>query len=456
MKNIRSQFLFALVACMSFLTSYGQGNEKLSDAVDDRKMEWFADAKLGIFIHWGIYAVKGIDESWSFYNGKIAHKDYMKQLEGFTAGKYDPASWAALIKESGAQYAVLTSRHHDGVALWDSKQGVNTVKDTPAKRDLVTPFAAALRDNDIKVGMYYSLSNWSHNDYDEFTREEKRYDIKEEPKRWERYKKYMFGQIGEIAENFNPDLWWFDGDWEHSAEEWEAPRIRELLLKKNPNTIINSRLQGYGDYSTPEQGTPIFNPPAEYWELCLTMNGSWGYQPLDTAYKTPYEVIRIFADMISMGGNLLLDIGPKANGEIPGEQVHILKELGKWLKKHKEAVYATRKGIDLHYFYGPTTLSKDRKTLYLFVPGSPQKELVLKGIKNKITSVSVVGTGEKLEFNTKGAIDWAKYPGISYIKVPNRVIDPYMTVLKVTLDSPLELFNKYGPQKEGDKQEESH
>ncbi|MBC9798150.1 alpha-L-fucosidase [Sinomicrobium weinanense] len=445
-------YLLALSFCVLSVMGYGQGNEKLSDAVDERKMEWFADAKLGIFIHWGIYAVNGIDESWSFYNDKISHKDYMKQLRGFTADKYDPEYWADLIKESGAQYAVLTSRHHDGVALWNSKQGgVNTIKDTPAKRDLVTPFVNAIKARDIKVGMYYSLSNWSHKDYNEFTREEKRYDIKKEPRRWERYKKYMFGQIREVAENFNPDLWWFDGDWEHSAEEWEAPKVRELLLKNNPNTIINSRLQGHGDYSTPEQGTPIFNPPAKYWELCLTMNGSWGYQPLDTEYKTPYEVVRIFVDMVSMGGNLLLDIGPKANGEIPEEQVHILKELGQWLNKHKEAIYATRKGIDLHYFYGPTTLSKDRKTLYLFVPGTSENELVLKGVKNKINSVSVVGSGEQLDFYTKGAIDWAKYPGIAYIKVPENVIDTYMTVLKVELDSPLELFNKYGPKVEEEK-----
>ncbi|MGS2763298.1 alpha-L-fucosidase [Sinomicrobium sp. M5D2P9] len=441
--------LLLLPLCLLAVLSYGQGNEKLSDSVDERKMEWFADAKLGIFVHWGIYAVNGIDESWSFYNGKIGHEDYMKQLRGFTAKNYAPEYWAKLIRESGAQYAVLTSRHHDGVALWDSKQGgTTTVKDTPAKRDLVTPFVNALRTNGLKVGMYYSLSNWSHKDYNEFTREEKRYDIQKEPKRWERYKKYMFGQIEELSATFNPDLWWFDGDWEHSAEEWEALEIRKQLLDKNPNTIINSRLQGYGDYSTPEQGVPVFNPPAKYWELCLTMNGSWGYQPLDTEYKTPYEVIRIFSDMISMGGNLLLDIGPKADGEIPAEQIHILKELGKWTSKHKEAIYGTRKGIDLHYFYGPTTLSKDRETLYLFVPGTSQNELVLKGIKNKITSVSVVGSGEKLEHYTRGAIDWAHYPGISYVKMPREVADTYMTVLKVSLDSPLELFSKYGPQEE--------
>ncbi|RAV28734.1 alpha-L-fucosidase [Sinomicrobium soli] len=439
-----------VLGCMLFaVLVYGQGNEKLSETTNEKKMEWFSDARLGIFIHWGIYAVDGVDESWSFYNDKISHKDYMKQLDGFTANRYDPEYWAELIKKSGAGYAVLTSRHHDGVALWDTgKGGLSVVHDTPAKRELIAPFVSALRKEELKVGMYYSLSNWSHDDYNEFTKEKKRYDIAREPERWERYKEYMFGQIEEIASRFNPDLWWFDGDWEHSAEEWDAAGIRNLLLRYNPETILNSRLQGYGDYSTPEQGVPVFNPPARYWELCLTMNGNWGYQPSDTDYKTPDEIVRIFADMIGMGGNLLLNIGPKASGEIPEEQVAILEEMGRWTGKHAEAVYGTGKGIDLHYFYGPTTLSADRKTLFLFTSGTPANNLVLKGIKNNIREISVVGSGTRLEYHTTGAIDWADYPGITYISLPEEEADPSLTVLKVVLDGEIDLFNKYGPKEE--------
>ncbi|WP_282456991.1 alpha-L-fucosidase [Chitinophaga sedimenti] len=130
------------------------------------KMQWFADAKLGIFIHWGIYAVNGIDESWSFHNRKISHPEYMKQLKGFTAKNYDPQAWADLIKESGARYAVITTKHHDGVALWNTKFGkLDVVKATPAKRDLLTPFFAAIRKNGIKAGAYYSLLDWTNNDY---------------------------------------------------------------------------------------------------------------------------------------------------------------------------------------------------------------------------------------------------------------------------------------------------
>jgi len=175
--------------------------------------------------------LNGIDESWSFYNGYISHDDYMKQLNGFNAINYKPKKWANIIKESGARYAVITSKHHDGVALWDSKYSdLNVVKKTPAGRDLLMPFVKGLRKEKIKVGMYYSLLDWSHPNYPNFTRNEKRYE--NDTIRWEKFVKFNFGQIEEVITNYNPDLVWFDGDWEQSAEKWQAKEIRELLLKK--------------------------------------------------------------------------------------------------------------------------------------------------------------------------------------------------------------------------------
>ncbi|HKK76928.1 MAG TPA: alpha-L-fucosidase [Saprospiraceae bacterium] len=167
----------------------------------DTKMQWFKEAKLGIFIHWGLYAVEGIDESWSFFNGYPSHQDYLKQIDGFTAANYDPEAWAA--------------------------------------QDLVGPFVAALRKKDIKVGLYYSLLDWSYPDY--------------------------------------PNRYWFDGDWEYSAEEWQSESIRTKLLRQIPQVVINSRLNNQGDYATPEQGMP--------------MNDSWGYQSNDHHYKTSDQVI---------------------------------------------------------------------------------------------------------------------------------------------------------------------
>ena len=398
-----------------------------------QRMEWFSNARLGIFIHWGIYAVNGIDESWSFFNGYISHEDYMTQLKGFTAKKYDAVSWAELVKESGAKYAVLTSKHHDGVALWPTK-----CNELHLKKDYIKAFMKALRDEGLKTGLYFSLLDWSHPDYPNFTRKEKRYE--DDSLRWNNFVEFNFCQLEEIITKYNPDLYWFDGDWEQSAERWQAPLIRENILSHNPNAIINSRLQGYGDYATPEQGLPITRPEAEYWELCMTMNDSWGFQHNDLNYKTPNQIIRIFVDCISMGGNLLLDIGPKADGTIAEEQVEILKELGRWNNKHSEAIYGTKAGIPHEYYYGPTALSADKKTLYLFVDGKPNGPLMVKGLKNKLNRIWVLGNGTKLNYDIKMKQYWSEKPGILYIDVPEEVLDPQVTVISILLDGEIDLY----------------
>jgi alpha-L-fucosidase len=450
---------------------------------ENARMNWFKNAKLGIFIHWGIYAVNGIDESWSFYNEYLPYDEYIKQLHSFTAENYDPQAWAKLIKESGAKYAVMTSKHHDGVALWQTDDGIlDVVNMTPAGRDLVGPYCEALRAEGIKVGLYYSLIDWSFIDYPNFTKTQKRYI--EDSVRWGRFTDFNLGQIREISTKFNPDLVWFDGDWEHGAEQWHAAEIRELLLENNPDVIINSRLQGYGDYATPEQGIPVSRPKSEYWELCMTMNDSWGYQQNDKNYKSANLIIRIFADVIGMGGNLLLDIGPKADGTIPEEQVSILQELGAWTSKHSEAIYGTQAGVPKDCYYGPSTLSADSTILYLFVPTnskfqipnskqiqnqeskiqnenhqtskSPNQPIsqspnpptdlpscsptvLIKGVTNKISAIWVVGNGTKLDQITWLKPWWSGNPGLIEISIPEEALDAEMTVIAVLLDGKIAL-----------------
>jgi len=433
-KIMKTKHLFALLLFLAQISTFGQQNT-------NEKMQWFHDAKLGIFVHWGIYAVDGIDESWSFFNEYLSYEDYLKQLNGFTASKYDPATWAKLIAESGAKYAVLTSKHHDGVALWDTKfSELNVVKKTPAARDLITPFCHELRKNNLKVGLYFSLLDWSHPDYPNFTKSQKRYT--DDSLRWSRFVRFNFNQIDELQKKFNPDLIWFDGDWEQSAEKWRAKELREMLLQTNPKIIINSRLAGYGDYATPEQGVPLSKPKDEFWELCMTMNDSWGYQQNDENYKTPNQIIRIFTDCISKGGNLLLDIGPKADGSIDEKQVEILKELGRWTKKHSEAIYATNAGIPADYFSGPSTLSKDSTTLFLFLENKPIGPIAIKGIKNKINRIRVVGNGTKLKWDIKMKQYWSENPGMLYIEVPENVLDEQVTVIAIQLDGPVNIFQE--------------
>jgi len=409
------------------------------------KMHWFEDAKLGIFIHAGIYSVNGIDESWSFHNKKIGYADYMKQLKGFTLSKYDPAGWADLIKESGARYAVITTKHHDGVAMYNTKQSdLNIVKATPANRDMVKPLFDELRKRDIKCGAYFSLIDWSNKFYPGFLKDSSRYDVQNDYDRWNTFRMFFQGQITEIANTLKPDLWWFDGDWEHSAEEWEAEKVRHIILSRNKNAIINGRLQGYGDYTTPEQNFPVTRPPFNWWELCMTINDNWGYQPQDQNWKTPYEIITIFVDAVANGGNLLLDIGPKEDGTIPDQEVNVLKELGAWNKKNGEAIFGTKAGLPAGHFYGASTMSKDSATLYLFVPAKTVGTLMIKGLDNKIEDITVVGNGAKLTPKVVGKISWSKVPGLVYIELPENVQDKYMTVLKVKLDKPVKLYRGEG------------
>jgi alpha-L-fucosidase len=409
------------------------------------KLEWFSNARLGIFIHWGIYAVDGVSESWSFHNKHIPHDVYMKQIERFSAEHYNPEEWVTLIKASGARYAVITSKHHDGVALWDTKANdLSIPKGSPAARDVLTPFVKELRKAGLKTGIYFSLIDWTHPDYPGFLKDSSRYKIIDQPEKWLRYQKFCNAQIGELLIQYNPDLWWFDGDWEHSAGEWDAPGIRKTILDHNPKAIINARLQGYGDYDTPEQHTPVTPPNSKAWELCMTMNDSWGYQGADTNYKTPFEIISIFADVIGMGGNLLLDIGPRADGTIPPEQVAILGELGNWTKKHSDAIFNTHKGLPYGHFYGPTSLSADSTTLYLFLSQGASDKLVLKGLRNNIKHIEVLGTGQPLRHKVVGKISWSPVPGLVFIDVPANLHDTYITVLKIELDGPVSLYRGKG------------
>ena len=413
--------------------------------------DWFRKARLGIFIHYGIYAVGDVSESWSFHNGNISYEDYMKQCEGFTASKYDPKKWAALFKKAGADYVVMTSKHHDGVALFDTKYSdLNVLKKTPAGRDLVKEYVEAVREAGMKVGIYYSLIDWSDPRYrsvypEGAKREDCLNDIYGSPAvfslgslrvnaKWEEFLKFNNNQLGELMTNYGTvDLLWFDGDWERSANQWHMKEFREYLHSLNPDVILNSRMQGYGDYETPEQGIPLYGPEGE-WEFCTTINDSWGYRPSDNDYKTSGQIIRMFCDCITLGGRMLLDVGPKEDGTLDERQEKVLEDLGTWISDHDEAVHGTGKGLNYAQFLGGSTLSADKKTIYLFVYDTPREALCVKGVKTPVKKVTVLHTGEELRFSYTGALPWSGIPGTLWIWAEGMKEHPFATVLKVELE----------------------
>ncbi|MDE5481238.1 alpha-L-fucosidase [Elizabethkingia meningoseptica] len=409
--------------------------EKKAD--ESAKMQWFQDAKLGVFIHWGIYSVNGISESWAFFNNYINHDNYMKQLNGFNASRYNPDEWTKLIKESGAQYSVITTRHHDGISLWDSKadKAITTFKDAAAKENLIAPFVSGLKKAGIKTGLYYSLPDWSHPYYDVNTRTKKRYEIAQDPTRWKNYVKYYQTQLNELSAQYKPDLIWFDGDWEHSSAEWQAPQTLANLRKYNPNIIINSRLNNHGDYETPEQGIPVVAPQSKYWELCYTMNDSWGYQPFDRNYKTPNMIVRTLADVISMGGNLLIDIGPKADGSISAEQVKILENLGRWTKKYSEAIYTTRQGLPFANYRGKSALSKDGKKLFLYLEEAKDFTKIY-GLITAPVSARIIG-------DTNAKVNYTQDKnGNLTLNFTNAQFDKDVTVVQLNFNEPVKYTDK--------------
>lgn len=409
--------------------------------------EWFKKAKLGIFIHYGIYAVGDVSESWSFHNGAISYEDYMKQCEGFTASKFDAKAWAELFKRAGAQYVVLTSKHHDGVALFDTQYSdLSVVKKTPAGRDLIKEYTAAVREAGMRVGLYFSLIDWSDPRYRSVYPEgsDPKNHLKdvfatpaggpEDLKKWQEFLEFNNNQMRELMTNYGTiDLLWFDGDWERSANQWKAKEFKEYLRSMNPDVLVNSRLQGYGDYETPEQGIPLYGPEGE-WEFCTTINNSWGYRPSDNDYKTSRQVIRMFCDCITLGGRLLLDVGPKEDGTLDERQVKVLEDLGTFIRDNEEAVFNTEKGLSYNQYLGGSTLSQDKKTIYLFVYDKPSEFLCVKGIKTPVKRVSVLHTGEELSFGYTGSLPWSGIPGTLWIRGDKMQLHPLTTVLKVELE----------------------
>jgi len=429
------------------------------------KAEWFHQAKLGIFLHWGIYAVDETVESHPFNQPPAAFKTnpncvpydkYFSQAKGFHAAKYNPEQWAEVFHKAGAKYAILTTKHHDGFALFDSKApgAFTAVKDSPAGRDLVKPWVAAMRKNGVRPGFYFSLADWRHPDYPSMLPREERkkddhkskpysYAEKDDPERWARFMDFAQTQLDELI-GHNPDIWWFDGGWERTAEEWQGPKIIGKLLAANPDVIIGRKAFPVTEtvtYDTPERAIPM-ETPGGLWELCLTTNEHWSYRSKDPVWKPAGVLVQMFSEVIGRDGNLLLNIGPKPDGTLPEQATGPLLEMGAWIKRNEEAVYQTfggeRAGISFSRHHGPSTVSMDGKNLFLFVPAVPKDGILLRGIVSVPKKATALATGEILAFRQmEGNL---QYPGHFLINPPRKA-DPLMTVIKLEYDDIIRLGN---------------
>ncbi len=419
---------------------------------------WFDAARLGMFIHWGHSSQQGCELSWPLVGGvfslpfcqDIPVEKYHRTSDTFNPQEYKPQEWANLAKSLGMQYAVLTAKHHDGFALFHTQESEFSIASAPYKKDIVREFIDAMRSEGLRIGLYFSLSDWHHPDYPAFTEADKPYRFDQlpqpTPEQWERYIQFLFNQIRELLTNYGQiDIIWFDGSWERTPEQWQTEELAKLIRDLQPNILINDRLPNYGDFATPEQFIPP-QPPKHLWETCLTINESWGYNPDDCQFKSSRQLIHTLCEVAAKGGKLLLNISPMGNGKIPHEQLECLQDIAEWMSKNSESILDTIPGLEPWQFYGPSTRKGVRASraegdrIYLHLLMKPYESISIRGVPIKqIKSVYLLADSTPLDFTSRCAImDSILNPnplGELTIDVPESVIDPFVTVICIDIES---------------------
>lgn len=419
-----------------------------------------------MFIHFGLYAIPGRGE-WIRSNEQMTIEDYQPYFDAFNPSEFDAKAWAKAAKEAGMKYVVLTAKHHDGFCLFDSEYTDYKITNTLFGRDLVWEFVEAVRAEGLRVGLYFSLLDWYHPDYPKYAdrHHPMRGNIayKDEQIDFDRYLEFMHHQVEEIVTKYGKlDILWFDFSYaEMFGEKWKASDLIELVRKHQPDVVVDNRLETSGesfgsiaseeiqlysgDFVSPEQIVPhegIRNVKGELlpWELCLTMNNHWAYNPSDKLYKSPKVLIRKLVECVSKGGNMILNVGPTAKGNFPKESIEILHGIGEWMKKNSESIY--RGGfVDLpkpEWGY----YTKDGKNLYAHVFEQPIGPIALTGIsREQIQRMSFVHDGSEVRISNSWTtlafpnICFAEYGEIGAYTYP--LPDAIDSVIKIELKEEL-------------------
>ncbi|WP_288883254.1 alpha-L-fucosidase [Pedobacter panaciterrae] len=455
------RILFSITLALLFLGQTGYSQKQLSK---DERMKWWREAKFGMFIHWGVYAqfagvYKGHEQrrggaEWIMNRSKIPVAEYQEMAKSFNPVKYDPDAWVKMAKDAGMKYIIITAKHHDGFALFNSKASKWDITDaTPYGKDLLKPLAEACKKQGMKLGFYYSQAQdwnnaggsaarkvmtegWLNPDsakVDAYTEAHHgHWDPAQETKSFAQYiDEVSVPQVKELMTNYGDIavLWW---DTPTNMTDEAALKLQDAL-KTQPQIITNDRLKRPnfpGDTKTPEQKIPN---QAELdgmdWETCMTMNGTWGFRTSDTKWKSTETLIRNLADIASKGGNYLLNIGPKPDGTFPEESIERLKAIGNWMKVNSEAIYATKSSPIPPLEWGRCTRKETAKgtTLYFSVFNWPSDgKLVIPNLKNEVLSATLLATKSKLKTATEN--------GVLTIALPSAAPDAIASVIKVEFE----------------------
>ena len=424
MRNFKTAIIFVLLPLL-MLTSFTQ--TKQPPQSQNEKMEWWRDARFGMFVHWGLYSIAagewdgkvntGYGQEWIQYHKGIPTAEYERVLRPQFQPKADFATeWAKLAKVAGCKYVVFTSKHHDGFALHDSKVSGYDAMDFVG-RDLIKEFVDACRKEGLKVGLYHSVIDWHHPDaytgggLPSITGETN------EGRDHDKYVEYLHNQVDELISNYGDIdiIWWEYSSEELQGEKWKANELIAKVKEKHPSIIMNNRLfaniqtggtsaEGFdlaqGDYITPEQKIPAKGIDGVDWETCMTMNNTWGYSKHDHDWKSTEDLIRNLIDAASNGGNYLLNVGPEPDGTIPAESVERMREIGDWMKMNGESIYATKASPFEDTPWGRCTqkvLEGNKTRLYLHVFDFPEDAIVNINSNMKVHNAVYLDGNEKID-----------------------------------------------------------
>jgi len=393
---------------------------KETEAQKMQRMKWWTDARFGMFIHWGLYAMPARHE-WVKNRERLTNEQYQKYFEMFNPDLYDPKEWAKMAREAGMKYVVLTAKHHEGFCLFDSKFTDYKSTNTPVKKDLIKEYVEAFRAEGLKVGFYYSLIDWHHPDYTidrnhpQRQESDTEYEKLNKGKDMNKYREYMKNQVRELLTNYGEiSIIWFDfsfpGKNGKGRDDWDSQNLLKLARSLQPGIIVDDRLdlrdvEGGWDFTTPEQYKvekwPEINGKRVPWETCQTFSGSWGYYRDETTWKSPAQLLELLIESVSKGGNLLLNVGPTARGTFDARAQERLNAMGEWMKVNSRSVYGCTEapaGISAPsntvLTYNPRT-----NTLYIHLLAYPMGRLTLKNIADKVKYVQFLHDASEISMS---------------------------------------------------------
>jgi len=395
---------------------------------------WFNEARYGLFVHWGPYAAIGRGEQ-ALFRDHLDQTAYAEAACRWNPARYDPARWAEVAAGAGFRYAVLTSRHHDGYCLWDSALTDYTSARQAPRRDFVADYVKAFRAAGLRIGLYYSLADWRIPAYWDGPGRD--------PEGWEAFRSYVHGQVRELLTNYGPiDVIWFDGAWPHTAETWRSAELVRAIRSLQPGILINNRLglseadsaeEGVGrtrilgDFGTPEH--QIVPDPERMWESCQVSTWRlWGHA-IGEHWRPADLLLDMLVEAASRGGNLLLNVGPTADGELPTEFVIRAQAIGRWLARNGEAVYGTEPGDVTEFItYGRQTRSGNN--LYLIVRfWDGRGEVRVAGLATPVRRAVLLATGQPVPFTQEGDV-------VTVSGLPHERPDELFPVIRLECSAP--------------------